>query len=402
MKSLLDAIKADKEEIIFNYNYIQLNKTCGIFATFNPGYLGRTHIPENLRNLFRGISVYIPDLILICENMLMAEGFINARELSKKIVCSYNNFKEILSKNRQYDWGLRSIKSTINLAGVYLRNENDFNEEIHVLNAIRDCNLSKIINEDYEKFEILLGDIFPKVGINLKSNFDFEDKINESCNESNLVNTPEFMLKINQLKQILCIRHCVFVTGNSGTGKTTTWKVLIKAKEKEEKKIVHYTEINPKTINCDNFYGRNYQNEWKDGVFTKALRNYSFDDNSLNEEKWIILDGDLDANWIESLNSIMDDNKILTLSNGHRIPLKPFMRIIFEIRDLNFATPASVSRAGIVYISDEEGYQCKSIIKSWVKKNCLGKERQIYLQNLFDRFFIFFFYVFLLFYYIFF
>jgi len=71
--------------------------------------------------------------------------------------------------------------------------------------------------------------------------------------------------------------------------------------------------------------------------------------------KWITLDGDLDANWIESMNSVMDDNKILTLASNERIKLLPHMRLIFEIRNLKFATPATVSRAGILFISDAEG-----------------------------------------------
>lgn len=80
------------------------------------------------------------------------------------------------------------------------------------------------------------------------------------------------------------------------------------------------------------------------------------------------MDGDLDANWIESMNSVMDDNKILTLANNERIPLKAHMRIIFEIRDLRFASPATVSRAGILYISDDSGYQWESYIASWLEK----------------------------------
>jgi dynein heavy chain len=80
--------------------------------------------------------------------------------------------------------------------------------------------------------------------------------------------------------------------------------------------------------------------------------------------KWILLDGDLDADWIDSMNSVMDDNKILTLASNERIPLKPQMRMIFEIRDLKFATPATVSRAGILYISDVGGAQWKSSVKS--------------------------------------
>jgi dynein heavy chain len=83
--------------------------------------------------------------------------------------------------------------------------------------------------------------------------------------------------------------------------------------------------------------------------------------------KWIILDGDLDANWIESMNSVMDDNKMLTLASNERIPLKSYMRMIFEIRDLKYATPATVSRAGILYISTDDGSQWRSIVGSWVR-----------------------------------
>jgi dynein heavy chain len=66
--------------------------------------------------------------------------------------------------------------------------------------------------------------------------------------------------------------------------------------------------------------------------------------------KWLVLDGDLDANWIESMNSVMDDNKILTLANSDRIVLYNHMRMLLEIRDLRFATPATVSRGGVIYI----------------------------------------------------
>ena len=59
------------------------------------------------------------------------------------------------------------------------------------------------------------------------------------------------------------------------------------------------------------------------------------------------------------MNSVMDDNKLLTLASNERIPLKPHMKMIFEIRDLKFATPATVSRAGILFISDQ-------LIKNWV------------------------------------
>jgi dynein heavy chain len=95
---------------------------------------------------------------------------------------------------------------------------------------------------------------------------------------------------------------------------------------------------------------------------------------------------DLDANWIESMNSVMDDNRLLTLASNERIPLKPHMRLIFEIRDLRFATPATVSRAGILYISDTAGSQWRSYVKSWIAGQEYDDQMKIDLQKLFDKY----------------
>ena len=84
------------------------------------------------------------------------------------------------------------------------------------------------------------------------------------------------------------------------------------------------------------------------------------------DPKWIILDGDLDANWIESMNSTMDDNRLLTLPSNERIRLLPHMKLIFEIRNLKFATPATATRAGIVYVSEK--LQWYNMIQSWIKR----------------------------------
>ena len=78
----------------------------------------------------------------------------------------------------------------------------------------------------------------------------------------------------------------------------------------------------------------------------------------------MVLDGDIDAVWIESMNTVMDDNKVLTLVSNERIPLSPAMRMIFEINSLANATPATVSRAGILFINEADiGYT--PYIESW-------------------------------------
>lgn len=94
--------------------------------------------------------------------------------------------------------------------------------------------------------------------------------------------------------------------------------------------------------------------EWTDGLFTHILRKII--DNvrgELNKRQWIIFDGDVDPEWVENLNSVLDDNKLLTLPNGERLNIPPNVRIMFEVQDLKYATLATVSRCGMIWFSED-------------------------------------------------
>ena len=114
----------------------------------NPGYLGRSELPEGLKALFRPITVVVPDLELICENMLMAEGFVEAKILAKKFTTLYFLCRDLLSKAAHYDWGLRAIKSVLVVAGAFKRSEPTLQEQAILMRALRDFNIPKIVAED--------------------------------------------------------------------------------------------------------------------------------------------------------------------------------------------------------------------------------------------------------------
>ena len=378
-KSVTDAIKQKKERFLLQEDEINLDPTCGVFITMNPGYLGRSELPEGLKALFRPITVVVPDLELICENMLMAEGFVEAKALAKKFTTLYSLCRDLLSKQSHYDWGLRAIKSVLVVAGAFKRNESHLPEQALLMRALRDFNIPKIVADDLDIFFGLLGDLFPGVNVPRKRDERFEGLIKTAASELGYFDEPEFILKIVQLGELLEIRHCVFVMGNPGSGKSATWKTLAKAQDKDNKKTT-FVDLDPKVVSTNELYGVVLlaTREWKDGLLSKTMRTLSQLQDS--NPKWIILDGDLDANWIESMNSVMDDNKILTLASNERIVLKPHMRMIFEIRDLRFATPATVSRAGILFISDSAGYQWKSFVKSWITSKKYNEEQKLMLQ----------------------
>lgn len=102
--------------------------------------------------------------------------------------------------------------------------------------------------------------------------------------------------------------------------------------------------------------------EWHDGVLTACARKVVKE--PLHQRSWIICDGDVDPEWIESLNSVLDDNRLLTMPNGERIQFGSNVNFIFECHSLEFASPATVSRCGMIYMSDENVDAQRSLVRT--------------------------------------
>jgi dynein heavy chain len=377
--------KADTFSFPGETDPIMLNASCGFFITMNPGYAGRQELPENLKALFRGVAMMVPDRQIIMKVKLCAVGYLEFAPLAKKFATLYQLSEEQLSKQKHYDFGLRNILSVLRTAGQNKRDAPPGTTESELLyRTLRDMNLSKFVAQDVPLFLSLLADLFPALTAPADSSYpDIEAQISIAIQHHNLVEHRPWVKKVIQLYETTLVRHGIMLVGPSGGGKTQIFAILRDALAAIHDKQYREQRINPKAIRAAEMYGEvdTLSQEWTTGVFAAIWEKSNRRDNPYNT--WIVADGPVDAIWIEDLNTVLDDNRILTLANGDRLPMTDNCKIMFENQQLDNASPATVSRAGIIYVSDTDlGWT--PIVDSWIATR--PEEQKDTLKTLFLKY----------------
>ncbi|XP_074463065.1 dynein axonemal heavy chain 10 [Larus michahellis] len=384
IQTIRNALMNKLKTFQFQGQEITLDSRMGIFITMNPGYAGRTELPESVKALFRPVVVIVPDLQQICEIMLFSEGFLMAKMLAKKMTVLYKLAKEQLSKQHHYDFGLRALKSVLVMAGELKRGSADLSEEVVLMRALRDMNLPKFVFEDVPLFLGLISDLFPGLDCPRVRYPNFNDAVEQVLEEGGYVVLPDQVDKVVQMYETMLTRHTTMVVGPTGGGKSVVINALCQAQNKLGLLTKLYT-LNPKAMSVIELYGilDPTTRDWTDGVLSNIFRDINRPTDK-KERRYILFDGDVDALWVENMNSVMDDNRLLTLANGERIRLQSHCALLFEVGDLQYASPATVSRCGMVFV-DPKNLKYKPYWQKWIQGRGSEQER-IELNRLFEKY----------------
>lgn len=188
---------------------VRVSTDMAIFITMNPGYAGRSNLPDNLKKLFRSLAMTTPDRQLIAEVMLFSQGFRTAEKLACKIVPFFKLCDEQLSNQSHYDFGLRALKSVLISAGnvkrdrimkiketMTQRGETNIDEAVIaeqlpeqeiLIQSVCETMVPKLVAEDIPLLFSLLNDVFPNVGYTRAEMKGLKNEIRKVCAEEYLV-----------------------------------------------------------------------------------------------------------------------------------------------------------------------------------------------------------------------
>eukprot|EP00438_Fugacium_kawagutii_P026834 Skav224731 [mRNA] locus=scaffold699:573890:588190:- [translate_table: standard] len=352
-------------------------------------------LEEQMSAISQSVAMSVPDNELIAEVMMFAEGFASAKVLAQKklgdmkwlwlwvkqIVSLFLLSRQLLSSQQHYDWGLRALKPILTLAGRLLQEikaaqSEPLREDEEA--AVRMNTLSKLTFADSRRFQDLCMDLFPGINVKDIEYQELEAVIRETIREMRLAEIDSQIYKMLQFHEACQQRMGVGIVGPSGCGKSTIWKVLEAAYKKQGKRYVLHV-MNPKSMHRVRLLGHmdHDTREWFDGVLTASARKVIKEPSTTHN--WIVCDGDIDPEWVESLNSVLDDNRLLTMPNGERIQFGTNVNFVFETDHLRFASPATISRLTIIFLSEED-VDVKPLVTSWILKQ--PEDQQDVLQKL--------------------
>lgn len=373
---------------------IDFNSNVSVFVTTNPGYLSRSAFPMNMRMLCRPIVMEQMNLKEVISVLLNVSGVIKAHTIANLIWNTLNCCRLCFSEDI-YDFGLRCAKLILYFIRRFVRSidKSAAGEYPHYPYCLLEKALLSVIAPRLPLSKLPSLDLIIRscLGNSLRAAFgtvcpslvsreeNFTTQLNFKLRDG--LDTGYMKTKAVELLHLLEASKGVIVYGPTGSGKTICLNTVLDASKGGDQPTYDIVRFDPNALEYDELFGHVNQGEWEDGLFTSIVRKFA----NTEEKVLIVFDGDVDSSWIENMNSVLDDNMVLTLSNGNRIHLTNNITIVFETDCLKRLTLATISRCALVRF---ETIQSSSLFGSYAKYfSILEPEDILTRYNLFQSFY---------------
>jgi dynein heavy chain len=379
IQCVLTAMHERRKEFVYSDGQtIALSPGCSFLLTLDPHGHTRRVLPENLKILFRSTTMSQADVGAILRVKLSAAGFGDPMTLASKFEALYTIAADVFSAHKHYDWGLRSMLLALraltralstNTHGAFTTGQKDvLDGDLRLLmTVLRDMNLPRLLPQHVPIFLLIMEDLVPGVASEPHADMIIGDALsaaaNSMCIELHTSETIEWCQKLIHANETLNVRHGVGIVGATYAGKSTMLDLLANARSSSGLKHV-IVRVYPKTLTHAQLFGSmsDTSTDWTDGalpaLWRRALRVHK-------NATWLVIDGSVDPVWAEGLNTVLGDAKALTLANGDRLPMLASMRIVIETDHLDNASPATISRLGIVHVGITP-QTWRSYMNSWL------------------------------------
>ncbi|KAL8432513.1 hypothetical protein ACSSS7_004567 [Eimeria intestinalis] len=368
----------DKDTFLSRAAPSPASSSCGVFVTLNPNYAGRAELPDNLQLLFRPVAMVTPDFSAIAEIIIFSEGFAESKRLAKKFVEFFKLCPDQLSPQVHYDFGLRAAKTALLLGGQLRRLDPLKSEDAAIAQAIRLTPREESVKAALHLHQLLAsrrgvivlgGAMAGKSSTitTLSAALTALKSLSLPSSKAGSGVEEETQGQNGETAKAGRVPHAKTPEGGEEEGgdEDASPQGAILAAPTE---AVHCRFLNPKALDTSELLGEfnPMTKDWKDGVASAIIRDFVASENEAANQ-WLVFDGPIDSIWVESLNTVLDDNQMLCLPNGERIQLTPSIRLLFEVSDLSAASPATVSRCGMLFVT-EHVLHWRDVMSSWFNR----------------------------------
>jgi hypothetical protein len=303
----------------------------------------------------------------IIEVLLYSKGFHSGSRISKMLALVMMDATIQLKMDKHYDFGVRTAKLIIDIAckSRVLEKNSAHEEVLMIINAVNVIMNSRFDDAEKHTYNSIMTSCFREnadAPINIGGNSVLIDGLKLATSELKLQSTTNLLESCVDVYNLYRASSGIILLGGSGTGKSASLRTLINTivSSKSEFKDFHeitYHSLYPNALSTNELFGSlsPNQEEWVNGILPAILINFHSqpENEGTSKQLWISFDGELKPHWVENLNSVLDDSRKFTLSNGETICISSRVKIFFEVDSLKDASPAVVSRCGIKYFKDD-------------------------------------------------